>query len=98
MSTAAGFARLAMAPGAVQVALGRGGEPVTQRQDVSGWSRDDATIRSLVTFGPYPEQVRASDVLVWIGGEGPSPLRLAGELGLPPGMPFEFDLELGVSG
>lgn len=98
MSIAAGFARLGMAPGAVQVALGRDGKPVTARMDVTGMSRSDATLRALVTFGPYPEQVRATDVLVWVGGEGPTPMRLAGELGLPPGVPFEFELELGVSG
>lgn len=98
MSSAAGFARLAMAPGAVRVALGLAGRPVTEPQDVGGWTRSDATIGATVTFGPYPQQVNATDVLVWVGGEGPDPMRLAGELGLPPGVPFEFDLELGVSG
>ena len=98
MSTAAGFARLAMAAGAVQVALGRNGTPVSEPMDVSGWARTDAAITASVRFGPYPEQVQATDVLVWVGGEGPDPMRLTGELGLPPGVPFDFDLELVVSG
>lgn len=98
MSTAEGFARLAMAPGAVRVALGRDGSAVTELQDASGWKRDVSTIACTVVFGPFAEQVRATDVLVWVGGEGPDPMRLSGELGLPPGVPFEFDLELGVSG
>lgn len=98
MSSAAGFARLAMAPGAVRVALGRNGVAVSSPQDVGGWSIRDAVISASVRFGPYPEQVSATDVLVWVGGEGPDPMRLAGDLGLPPGVPFDFDLELGVSG
>lgn len=97
MSGAAGFARLAMQPGAVRVALGRGGVAVTEPQDVAGWTRVDASISATVTFGPFPEQVNATDVLVWVGGEGPDPMRLAGDLGLPPGVPFDFDLELVVS-
>ena len=87
-----------MAPGAVRVALGRGATPVTDVIDVTGWSRADATISASVRFGPYPEQVSATDVLVWVGGEGPDPMRLTGELGLPPGVPFDFDLDLAVSG
>lgn len=97
MSSAAGFARLAMAPGAVRVALGRNGVAVTTPMDVNGWSRRDAQISATVTFGPFPEQVNATDVLVWVGGEGPDPMRLSGDLGLPPGVPFMFDLDLEVS-
>jgi hypothetical protein len=87
-----------MAPGAVRVALGRNGVPVTDPLDVAGWSRRDAVISASVTFGPYAERVDATDVLVWVGGEGPDPMRLSGDLGLPPGVPFVFDLDLGVSG
>ena len=87
-----------MAPGAVRVALGRAGQPVTSVLDVTGWSRSDATISASVRFGPYLEQVSATDVLVWVGGEGPDLMRLSGDLGLPPGVPFDFDLELAVGG
>lgn len=96
MSTAAGFARLAMATGAVKVALGRAGQQVTDPIEVTGWTRSDAIISAEITFGPYPERVDASEVLVWVGGE-PDFMRLTGDLGLPPGVPFVFDLDLSVS-
>jgi hypothetical protein len=87
-----------MAPGAVRAALGLHGVPVTEPQDVTGWTRSDATISATITFGPYAERVDATDVLVWVAGEGPDQWRLTGDLGLPPGVPFEFDLGMTVGG
>jgi predicted NUDIX family NTP pyrophosphohydrolase len=97
VSTAAGVARLAAAQGAVEVALGVGGRPVTARQPVGAWARSGGSLTATVEFGPYPERVEANEVLMWVAGEGPDGIRLTGELGLPPGVPFMFDLTLTVA-
>jgi hypothetical protein len=91
------LARLAQSPGVVEVALGTGRSPVTARTSVTGWTRAGGRLTVTHEFGPYPERVDATEVLVWIADEGPDVIGLTGELGLPPGVPFTFDLTLVVT-
>lgn len=95
MSAAAGIAALVAAtPGAVEVALGTSGSAVTDRIVVV-LDRTSGLLRSTISFGPYPTQVECSHVLVYVGGQLER-LALPGELSLPPGVPFIFDLELAL--
>lgn len=98
MSAAAGLVQLAARSGNIHAALGIDGTAVTVRQPVLSWDGTAATIRTTIMFGPYPDQVEATQVLVWIG-DSPAPevLTLTGPLGLPPGVPIGFDLELAVA-
>lgn len=96
MSIGDGFAALAV--DSLTVALGSSGRAVSAVVPVTGVSRSGSVLRGRVTFGPYTSRVDASEVLVWVAGEGPAvAARLVGGLGLPVGMPFDFDLELDVA-
>jgi hypothetical protein len=88
-----GIIRLVMADGAVTVALGLDGMPVTPPRPAVGWR--GATIRADITFGPYPHRLDLSEVLLWIGGEGPATLP-AGARTLPADTTFLYEVELGL--
>jgi hypothetical protein len=83
-----------MQRGVVQVALGRDGKAITTLADTDGWRRDGSTITTVHTFGPYGERVDATEVLLYVAGDGPDRIPLPDRLGLPGGVPFVYDLTL----